>query len=57
MKLNTRRRRSVDITHLPFEGVEALPDGGLSIGAVVRNSDLAYIPSVRKKLRRPLERC
>lgn len=31
----------VDITHLPYDRVEALPDGGVRIGALVRNSDLA----------------
>jgi xanthine dehydrogenase YagS FAD-binding subunit len=38
----------VDINHLPLDKIEALPDGGLTIGAVVRNSDLAYHPLVRK---------
>jgi xanthine dehydrogenase YagS FAD-binding subunit len=31
----------VDITHLPFDRVEPLPDGGVRIGALARNSDLA----------------
>jgi xanthine dehydrogenase YagS FAD-binding subunit len=49
MKLNVETpQKLVDITHLPFDKIEALPDGGLSIGAVVRNSDLAYHPVVRK---------
>jgi len=49
MKLNIETpQKLVDITHLPFDKIEALPDGGLSIGAVVRNSDLAYHPIVRK---------
>ena len=39
-------------TRLPLDKIEALPDGGLTIGAMVRNSDLAHHPSVRKKLRR-----
>jgi len=30
---------------LPLDKIEALPDGGLTIGAVVRNSDLAYHPT------------
>jgi xanthine dehydrogenase YagS FAD-binding subunit len=38
----------VDITHLPFDKIERLPDGSLNIGAAVRNSDLAYHPIVRK---------
>src|SRR5882762_10758801 len=49
MKLNVETpRQLVDVNHLPFDKIEALPDGGLSIGAVVRNSDLAYHPIVRK---------
>src|SRR5467141_3353418 len=49
MKLNVEQPKTlIDITHLPFDKIEALPDGGLSIGAVVRNSDLAYHPIVRK---------
>jgi xanthine dehydrogenase YagS FAD-binding subunit len=38
----------VDFSRLPFDKIESLPDGGLSIGAVVRNSDLAFHPIVRK---------
>ena len=49
MKLNVETpQKLVDITHLPFGKIEALPDGGLSIGAMVRNSDLAHHPIVRK---------
>ena len=49
MKLNVETpQKLVDINHLPFDKIEALPNGGLSIGAVVRNSDLAYHPVVRK---------
>jgi xanthine dehydrogenase YagS FAD-binding subunit len=49
MKLTVETpQKLVDINHLPFGKIEALPDGGLSIGAVVRNSDLAYHPIVRK---------
>ncbi len=49
MKLNVEQPKTlVDITRLPFDKIEALPDGGLTIGAVVRNSDLAYHPLVRK---------
>jgi xanthine dehydrogenase YagS FAD-binding subunit len=49
MKLNVETpQKLLDINHLPFGKIEALPDGGLSIGAVVRNSDLAYHPIVRK---------
>src|SRR4029453_18082455 len=31
----------VDLARLPFDGIEETPDGGLRIGASVRNSDLA----------------
>jgi xanthine dehydrogenase YagS FAD-binding subunit len=49
MKLNVETpHKLVDINHLPYDKIEALPDGGLSIGAVVRNSDLAHHPVVRK---------
>lgn len=39
----------VDITHLPYDHIEALPDGGVRIGALVRNSDLAADMLVREK--------
>src|SRR5437660_8683402 len=49
MKLNVEQPQTViDINRLPLDKIEALPDGGLTIGAVVRNSDLAYYPFVRK---------
>jgi xanthine dehydrogenase YagS FAD-binding subunit len=31
----------VDVSHLPYDRIEPLPDGGVRIGAAVRNSDLA----------------
>lgn len=35
--------RLVDITHLPgLDRIEALPDGGVRIGTLVRNADLAH---------------
>jgi len=37
----------VDITHLPFDRIEPLPDGGVRIGALVRNSDLAADRTIR----------
>ena len=47
MKLNVEQPETViDINSLPLNQVEALPDGGLKIGAVVRNSDLAYHPTL-----------
>lgn len=40
-----RPDRLVDITRLPgLDSIEALPDGGLRIGALVRNADLAHDP-------------
>ncbi len=33
--------RLIDVTRLPLNRIEELPDGGLRIGALVRNSDLA----------------
>ncbi|GAA2361608.1 FAD binding domain-containing protein [Dactylosporangium salmoneum] len=37
----------VDVNALPFHGVEPSPGGGLIIGALVPNSDLARHPAVR----------
>jgi xanthine dehydrogenase YagS FAD-binding subunit len=42
----------VDITHLPYDRIESLPDGSLRIGAMVRNSDLAADRVIR--LRYPM---
>ncbi len=39
----------VDVTRLPLRSVEELPDGGLRVGAMVRNSDLAAHPAVRDR--------
>jgi xanthine dehydrogenase YagS FAD-binding subunit len=39
----------VDITHLPYDQIEPLPDGGVRIGALVRNSDLAANLLIREK--------
>ena len=39
--------RVVDINRLPLDKIEATPDGGLKIGATVRNSDLANHPTVQ----------
>ena len=47
MKLDVEQPRTVvDINGLPLGQVEALPGGGLKIGALVRNSDLAHHPLV-----------
>ncbi|TNH26622.1 xanthine dehydrogenase family protein subunit M [Micromonospora orduensis] len=49
MKLGVQRPDVlVDVTRLPLDTVEELPDGGLRIGATVRNSDLAAHPVVRR---------
>jgi xanthine dehydrogenase YagS FAD-binding subunit len=49
MKLNVETPdRVLDINRLPLDKIEATPDGGLKIGATVRNSDLAYHPKVQK---------
>lgn len=39
----------VDVSRLPLDAVEDLPDGGLRIGAAVRNSDLAGDERVRRR--------
>ena len=49
MKLNVETpARLVDINRLPLDKIEATPDGGLKIGATVRNSDLAHHPTVQR---------
>jgi xanthine dehydrogenase YagS FAD-binding subunit len=49
MKLNVEQPdKLIDINHLSLGKIEALPDGGLTIGATVRNSDLAFHPLVKK---------
>ncbi|WP_030760329.1 MULTISPECIES: FAD binding domain-containing protein [unclassified Streptomyces] len=39
----------IDISRLPLDQVEELPDGGLRIGATVPNADLAAHPLVRSR--------
>jgi xanthine dehydrogenase YagS FAD-binding subunit len=49
MKLNVEQpAHVVDVNRLPLDKIEALPDGGLKIGATVRNSDLAYHAAVQR---------
>lgn len=49
MKLDVERPGVVvDINHLPLDGVEPLPEGGVRIGALVRNADLAHDAYIRK---------
>ena len=39
--------RLVDVSRLPLSSIDAMPEGGLRIGAMVRNSDLASDTRVR----------
>src|SRR5271163_4386398 len=39
----------IDINRLPLDKIEDTPDGGLRVGALVRNSDLAADSRVRKR--------
>src|SRR6195256_3180740 len=49
MKLNVETpARLIDINRLPLNTIEVTPDGGLTIGATVRNSDLAHHPVVQR---------
>ena len=50
MKYDVERpMRLIDITRLPLKSVEETASGGLRIGALVPNSDLAYHPLVEKR--------
>jgi xanthine dehydrogenase YagS FAD-binding subunit len=50
MKLGVEQpARLVDVSRLAMDAIEELPDGGLRIGANVRNSDLAVSASVRER--------
>src|SRR6201997_2796308 len=44
-----RPTRLIDISRLPLKSVEETTDGGLRIGALVPNSDLAYHPLVAQR--------
>jgi xanthine dehydrogenase YagS FAD-binding subunit len=49
MKLNVETpNRVLDINRLPLDKIEPTSDGGLKIGATVRNSDLAYHTKVQR---------
>src|SRR5438552_1062301 len=49
MKLNVETpARVLDINRLPLDKIEPTSDGGLKIGATVRNSELANHPTVRR---------
>src|SRR5262245_34734471 len=41
--------RLIDITRLPLKAVEEMSDGGLRIGALVPNTDLAYHPLIEQR--------
>lgn len=50
LRLGIRRPdRIVDISRLDLGGIEETPDGGLRVGANVRNADLAMSPLVRQR--------
>ncbi len=50
MKYDVERpARLIDITHLPLKSVEQTASGGLRIGALVPNSDLAYHPLIGER--------
>jgi xanthine dehydrogenase YagS FAD-binding subunit len=50
MKENVERpKKLIDITRLPLKTVEETADGGLRIGALVPNSDLAYHPLIAQR--------
>jgi xanthine dehydrogenase YagS FAD-binding subunit len=50
MKLNVMLPSAlVDINSLPLDKIESLPDGGLRVGAMVRNSDMAHHELVIKR--------
>ena len=43
-------KQLIDVSRLPgLDRIEALPDGGVRIGALVRNADLAHDPTVSKR--------
>jgi xanthine dehydrogenase YagS FAD-binding subunit len=44
-----RPTRLIDITRLPLTSIEATAEGGLRIGALVPNSDLAYHPLIEQR--------
>ena len=39
----------IDVAHLPYDRIELLPDGGIRIGAAVRNNDLAADRTIRAR--------
>lgn len=50
MKENVERpSRLIDIARLPLRDIEETADGGVRIGALVSNSDLAYHPQIEQR--------
>jgi xanthine dehydrogenase YagS FAD-binding subunit len=50
MKLNVERPSTViDINTVPLTAIDELPDGSVRVGAMVRNSDMAYHPLLRER--------
>jgi xanthine dehydrogenase YagS FAD-binding subunit len=50
MKYNVERPdRLIDITHLPLNGIEETDGGGLKIGALVTNDEVAYDPRIQDR--------
>jgi len=50
MKMDVERPvKLIDVNRLPLNKVEETADGGLRIGALVRNTDLAYHPVVERR--------
>jgi xanthine dehydrogenase YagS FAD-binding subunit len=50
MKLNVEQpTKLIDINSLPLSGIDATPDGGLKIGALARNADVANHEVVKSK--------
>jgi xanthine dehydrogenase YagS FAD-binding subunit len=50
MKLNVERpRQLVDVNSLPLDKIEKTADGGLKLGALARNADVAHHPAVKEQ--------
>jgi xanthine dehydrogenase YagS FAD-binding subunit len=50
MKMDVEKpAKLIDVTRLPLDKVEETAGGGLRIGALVRNTDLAYHPQVERR--------
>jgi xanthine dehydrogenase YagS FAD-binding subunit len=44
-----RPSRLIDITHLPLKSIDSTADGGVRIGALVPNTDLAWHPLIEQR--------